>query len=36
MTGIAAIAVMTVTWLISKQGIWRQIFLALGTAVVIR
>ena len=35
-TGIAAIAVMTVTWLISKQGIWRQIFLALGTAVVIR
>ncbi|MGH6925466.1 MAG: UDP-forming cellulose synthase catalytic subunit [Propylenella sp.] len=34
--GVAAIAAMIATWKIGKQGIWRQVFLALGTAVVLR
>jgi hypothetical protein len=32
--GVAAIAAMALTWVVGKDGIWRQIFLALGTAVV--
>lgn len=28
--GLAAITAVAVTWIIGKDGIWRQIFLALG------
>lgn len=34
--GVAAIAAMTAIWFVGKEGIWRQIFLALATAVVLR
>jgi cellulose synthase (UDP-forming) len=34
--GAAAIAAMIAIWMVGKEGIWRQIFLALGTAVVLR
>lgn len=34
--GVAAIAAMIAVWMVGKEGIWRQVFLALGTAVVLR
>lgn len=34
--GVAAIAAMIGVWMVGKEGIWRLVFLALGTAIVLR
>ncbi|MCF1502288.1 UDP-forming cellulose synthase catalytic subunit [Afifella sp. H1R] len=34
--GVAAVGGMAAVWMFSKEGVWRQVFLALATAVVLR